>query len=139
MSKIVEDPDFASNIVFSDEATFQLNGTLNRHNCRYWAEQNPNWMREDKIQYPQKLNIWAGILNDQLIGPFFTEGNINAAKYEDMLRTQIVPRIMEVTGANFEHTWFQQDGAAAHYGRNVRQYLNTVFIDRWIGRRGHIE
>ena len=139
MARIVEDPNFASNIVFSDEATFQLNGTLNRHNCRYWAEQNPNWMWEDKTQYPQKLNVWAGILNDQLIGPFFIEGNLTAAKYEDMLRTQIVPRIIEVTGANFEHTWFQQDGAAAHYGRNVRQYLNNVFIDRWIGRRGDIE
>ncbi|KAJ8950547.1 hypothetical protein NQ318_015678 [Aromia moschata] len=27
--------DFPSNIAFSDEATFQLDGTLNRQNCRY--------------------------------------------------------------------------------------------------------
>lgn len=139
MFRIDENPNFASNVVFSDEATFQLNGNLNRHNCRYWAEENPFWMREDNTQYPQKLNVWAGILNNQLIGPFFIDGNLNAIQYENMLRMQIVPRIIEITGANFEHTWFQQDGAAPHYGRNVRQYLNVVFADRWIGRRGFIE
>ncbi|XP_014487594.1 PREDICTED: uncharacterized protein LOC106751251, partial [Dinoponera quadriceps] len=31
------------------------------------------------------------------------------------------------------------DGAAAHYARDVRAYLDTVFINRWIGRRGTIE
>lgn len=34
MRKVDEDPDFIQNIVFSDEATFMLNGNVNRHNCR---------------------------------------------------------------------------------------------------------
>lgn len=33
MARIVDNPDFHFNIVFSDEATFELNGTVNRHNC----------------------------------------------------------------------------------------------------------
>ncbi|CAB0036793.1 unnamed protein product, partial [Trichogramma brassicae] len=33
----------------------------------------------------------------------------------------------------------KQDGAAAHYGRNVRNFLDGEFFDRWIGRRGTIE
>jgi len=56
-----------------------------------------------------------------------------------MLRNEIVSRIMEITGQNFEHTYFQQDDAPPHYGRNVRNYLDVVFNDRWIGRRGYIE
>lgn len=139
MGRIVEDPFLPSNIAFTDEATFQLDGTLNRHNCRYWSDENPHWMREDKSQYPQKLNVWAGILNNRIIGPFFIDGNLNAQNYEAMLRELIVPAIREISGDNFEDIWYQQDGAAAHYGRNVRAYLDGVFVERWIGRRGTIE
>ena len=139
MGRIIADPNLPSNIAFSDEATFQLDGTLNRHNCRYWADANPHWVREDKSQYPQKLNVWAGILNNRVIGPFFIDGNLNAENYEAMLRNQIVPAIQEIVGENFENTWLQQDGAAPHYGRDVRNYLDEVFINRWIGRRGTIE
>lgn len=96
-------------------------------------------MLEVNTQYPEKLNVWAGVLRDQIIGPFFIDGNLNSAKYEDMLRNQIVPRIIEITGENFENIYFQQDGAGPHYGRNVRNYLDVVFNDRWIGRRGYIE
>ncbi|KAJ8962352.1 hypothetical protein NQ318_018334 [Aromia moschata] len=35
-------------IVFSDEATFTLN-------CRYWAEENPHWMRELLLSAHRKL------------------------------------------------------------------------------------
>lgn len=139
MARIVQNPNFPSNIVFSDEATFQLDSSVNRQNCRYWAVENPHWAREAKSQYPQKLNVWAGILNNRIIGPFFIDGNLNAEKYETMLRNQIVPAIREIAGEDFNNTWYQQDGAAAHYARNVRTYLDTVFINRWIGRRGAIE
>jgi len=56
-----------------------------------------------------------------------------------MLHNKIVFRIMIITGQNFEHTYFQQDGASPQYGRNVRNYLDVVFNDRWIGRRRYIE
>lgn len=35
--------------------------------------------------------------------------------------------------------FYQQDGTALHYGRQVREYLNKVFPERWIGKRGTIE
>jgi len=56
-----------------------------------------------------------------------------------MLRNQIVPAIRAIVDENIENTWFQQDGAAPYYGRNVRYYLNEVFVERWIGRKGPIE
>ncbi|KAL7286606.1 hypothetical protein TKK_0019105 [Trichogramma kaykai] len=139
MAFITQIPRFLKNIVFSDEATFQLNGNVNRQNCRYWSDVNPHWMVEGHTQYPQKLNVWAGIINDTIIGPFFIEGNLNATSYEHMLRTQIVPAIRALKGEEFEFTWFQQDGASPHYGVRVRNYLNDVFFERWIGRRGTIE
>lgn len=31
-------------ICFSDEATFELQGNVNRHNMRYWSDENPHWV-----------------------------------------------------------------------------------------------
>lgn len=132
------DPIFTSRIVFSDEATFMLNGEVNRHNCRYWSDTNPHWTLDLRTQYPEKLNVWAGIFNDRIIGPFFIEGNLNAEKYEALLRDQVYPAILAVAG-DINQVWYQQDGAPAHFGRFVRGYLDANFRERWIGRRGEIE
>ncbi|EFN83109.1 hypothetical protein EAI_07498, partial [Harpegnathos saltator] len=40
------DNTFLDNIIFSDEASFELNGTVHRQNCRYWNNENPHWMRD---------------------------------------------------------------------------------------------
>lgn len=139
MDKIATDGNFVNNICFSDEATFTLCGNVNRHNLRYWSDVNPHWMRENHTQTPQKLNVWSGIVGTQLIGPFFIEGNLTSDKYEILLRNEIVPTLRNLFGVNFNQLWFQQDGAPAHFGVNVRRYLDAIFPGRWIGRRGRIE
>ncbi|EZA49482.1 hypothetical protein X777_12276 [Ooceraea biroi] len=106
MERADAEPDFSNHVVFSDEATFQLNGYVNRHNCRFWSDTNPHWMLEFHTQYPEKVNVWVGILNDTLIGPFFIGRNLNAEIYENMLRNQIVPAIRAIVGADIENTWF---------------------------------
>ncbi|EFN82646.1 hypothetical protein EAI_11103, partial [Harpegnathos saltator] len=125
MEKIAKDPNYLSNVVFSDEATFQLNGH-NRHNC-FWSDTNPHWIEETHTQYLQKVNVSVGILNNILIGSLFIDGNLTAIKYENMLRNEIVLAIQAIMDDNFEYTWFQQDGAPPHYGRDVRNYLDAVF------------
>jgi len=70
---------WVNNIVFSDEATFELTGNVNRHNCWYWSDVNPHWKRDNHTQYPQKVNVWAGILNVRPVDPFFIEGNLTDA------------------------------------------------------------
>jgi transposase len=139
MQKHEENNKFFNQIVFTDEATFMLNGSLNRHNCRYWADQNPHWMRETHTQHPQKVNVWAGIIGNRLVGPFFIEGNLNVEMYLHMLQNEIVPAINNEVGPLLRNTWFQQDGAPPHFGLAVRNYLNNTFPNRWIGRRGPIE
>lgn len=138
MDEIDADLNFLYRIVFSDEATFQINGNINRHNFRYWSDVNPNWMRDNHTQ-PQKLNVWMGMVNNVLFGPFFILGNLTAATYEIMLRDQIIPAIRAVIGEDFENVCFQQDGAPPHFARDVRNFLNENFTERWIDRRGPIE
>ena len=38
-----------------------------------------------------------------------------------------------------QRLWFQQDGAPAHFVLDVREYLNNVFPNRWIGRGGPVQ
>lgn len=141
MDRKIRDPEFLKNICFSDESTFHLTGYVNRHNCRYWCEQNPHEHREAHTQRPKKSNVWAGILGNEVIGPFIIEGNLDGPKYILLLHNQIVPA-MRASAArqnmDWNDVWFQQDGAPAHYARLVRNYLDLVFPNRWIGRLGPI-
>jgi len=40
---IRNDPAFFYYVMFCDEAIFENSGQLNRHNCHYWADNNPRW------------------------------------------------------------------------------------------------
>ena len=41
--------------------------------------------------------------------------------------------------SHFSDLHFQQDGAPAHYAKDVRQWLDETFPGCWIGRRGPIK
>ncbi|KYQ60591.1 hypothetical protein ALC60_00351 [Trachymyrmex zeteki] len=41
-----------------------LTGNVNRHNFKYWNDENPHWMYKAHIQNQQKVNVWTGILNE---------------------------------------------------------------------------
>lgn len=139
MEMVDNNQNFLQNIVFTDEATFMLHGKVNHQNFRYWSDVNPHEMHENHTQYPQKLNVWAGILNNQIIGPFFIEGNLTAARYLEMLTDQIIPAVQAANNGQINELWFQQDGAPPHWGVNVRHYLDQTFPQRWIGRGGPTE
>lgn len=139
------DHNFVKRIFFSDEATFVLNGHVNRQNCRYWATENPRWMMEYRTQRPQKLNVWCGIVDGRILGPYFFDATLTGATYLDFLRDDLIPALTalypdpEEPDLPRNDLFFQQDGAPPHYAAAVRTYLDQVFANRWIGRRGVIE
>lgn len=145
LQRLNDDDGFLRNIVFSDEATFYLDGTVNRQNCRYWSPENPHWQMEAHSQFPQKLNVWAGIVGNRILGPFFFEGALTGERYLEFLRDELVPALAVLYPNDGDPDlpnntiWFQQDGAPPHFAVIVRQYLNQVFANQWIGRRGTIE
>jgi hypothetical protein len=129
-------PNLLVNICWTDESTFFLNGRMNHHNIRYYSRINPHWVSETKCQNSPKVNVWAGIFGDHLVGPFFIEGNITGDKYLDMLKNEVLPALARLPGG--QNAYWMQDGAPAHFKRNVRDYLNALFPNRWIGRSGPI-
>ena len=137
LNKLEEDSSLLDRIVWADEAIFKLNGHVNRHNCVYYATENPHAIITQELNSPG-ITVWAGVWVGGIIGPFFFhEGNVNASSYLEMLQKEVVPTIEEEM--DLEEIVYMHDGAPAHYARVVRHYLDETFPDRWIGRRGWID
>jgi len=81
-------PRFFYNVMFS-EATFKNNGELNRYNCHYWSDVNPHWYRQIDNQHRWSVNIWCGIVNGYLIGPYFFEDTVNGENILQLLRDEL--------------------------------------------------
>lgn len=120
-------------MLFSDEATFGNRGGVNRHNCHYYSDQNPHWQRSQEFQRQWSFNVWAGILGNNIIGPYFFEQNLNAENYFAFLQNNLPNLLRHIYNDLLNRMWFQQDGAPAHRSRNVTNYLNNRFPNRWIG------
>lgn len=132
LSRMEEDDGYLRRIAFSDEATFFLNGVVNRHNVRIWGSQPPGEVLECTTGSP-KVNVWCALLHDRIIGPFFfAEATITSAVYLDMLQQYAVPQLLQY----HPDVMFQQDSAPLHWGLEVRAYLDMTFPGRWIGRDG---
>ncbi|XP_054449778.1 uncharacterized protein LOC129087027 [Pteronotus mesoamericanus] len=133
LAKLREDENFPTKIWWSDEATFKLNGHINRHNCVYWNEVNPHVILEKDINLPG-VTVWAAISVMGIIGPVFFDGPVNQNNYLHVLQTELWPRVEHDFGV-----YFQQDGTPPHYALCVREWLDVHFEGRWIGRRGPLE
>lgn len=128
--------NFMKNIIFTDEANFTTNGVESSQNCRFWATENPKWVINTKRQYVSKVNVWCGIWNDQIIGPFFIP-RLNGEAFLNLLRDEIAPFLNDLPQDVRENLHYQLDGAPAH---NVgRVFLETNFPGRWIGHRSPVQ
>lgn len=134
------DMSFLSRIMFTDEATFTTNGVVSSQNSRYWAEHNPSWVINCKRQYSSKINVWCGILNNKIIGPFFYEGNLNSENFLHFLNNEFWDYLEDIPIILRQSMIFQLDGAPMHNARTVREWLDTKFPGKWIGRNSsHIK
>nr|CAI5851003.1 unnamed protein product [Callosobruchus analis] len=75
LEMLIREPGFMGSIIWSGEAQFKLNGTVNRHNCVYWCEENPHITIEKAVNLPG-VNAWCGLSSRGLIGPFRFEGTV---------------------------------------------------------------
>lgn len=134
--EINRDGNFLKRILFTDECTFFKHGAPNSQNCRYWTRENLHRYNSTKTQYPEKVNVWAGIIDTHVVGPFFIEGTINAERYCQLLEERIIPALnnLHLEGP----LWYQHDGAPAHFSLQTRNILDLHFPGRWIGRGGQI-
>ncbi|GFW34435.1 uncharacterized protein TNCV_500531 [Trichonephila clavipes] len=77
---------------------------------------------------------------DHLIGPFIPPDRLTSPRYLIFLE-QVLPELLDsahVTAATRTSMWFQQDGAPAHFSISVRNHLDAICGERWIGRGGPV-
>lgn len=125
--------NFPYHILWTDEATFTSNGVVSSQNCRWWAQENPNFIIECRDQYSFKTNVWCGMLNNQIIGPYFFRGNLNSDIFLQFLNTEILEVLDNMPLRTRRNLWYQCDGAPIHNSRAVRERLSAIFRGKVIG------
>jgi hypothetical protein len=66
----------------------------------HWSDENSHESIEFHAQNVEKLNVWSGIKNRQIIGPFFIEENLNEEKYRYLLEKRVWPIISQLVNTN---------------------------------------
>jgi len=100
--------------MFSDEANFNNQGQINRHNYHYWSNQNPYWHRQIRHQHQWSFNVWCGLVNGYVVGPHFFDGHLTANRYNNFLQNELPVLLENVDLHTRQRLWFQQDGAPAN-------------------------
>ena len=134
LTRLAGDHQYLNRFFFMDEATFHLSGHVHRHNVRIWWQDNPHVIREHERDSP-KLNVWACMFCDEIVGPFFfevEENTVRQTNFLHMLENFAYPLLR----TRQLGVIFQLDGAPAHWGLNVLAFLNARFRERWISRDG---
>lgn len=68
LAKCVVNTQFVANILFTDEAGFTGNGTVNSHSTHVCGDGSSHTTVAARHQYQLSINVWVGILGDQLLG-----------------------------------------------------------------------
>lgn len=100
-----------------------FNGTLISQYCRWWATENPNFVKESNEQYTFKINVWCGIFNDRLVGPFFFQEYLKADRYFYFLERRITLVWNNLPFKQQRGLYFHQDGASIHSTAEVKGWL----------------
>lgn len=100
---------------------------------RKHSDVNPHFTLPVK-SIQSSVTVWAAIVDDQLIGPYFFDRTVNGKLYLEMLMNFLVPE-MNRRGIDPKTIVFQQDGAPPHNPQPIRRFLNRTFRS-WIGRFG---
>ena len=126
ISASASDEHYLTSILFTDESTFHTSSHVNRHNMRFWAQENPHVLLPHQRDSP-KVNVWCGLTYNRVIGPyFFDEKTVCGETYLHMLETFVIPTL----GNDKTSLIFQQDGAPPHFLKrtwdSMKKRLSTL-------------
>ncbi|GFW94696.1 uncharacterized protein TNCV_4247361 [Trichonephila clavipes] len=129
LARLEVDPEWPWNILWTDEAHFHLDGSVNTHNCRIWETDNPHSTLRVPLHSP-KVTVWCGFSASFILGPYFFEElgaggpitcSITGHRYASLLRNKIIPDLQ--ARQCLSRIIFMQDGAPPHITRCVTDVL----------------
>ena len=139
VSSKLEQPSLEDDILFTDEAVFHLHRGTNHHNQNYWVKDNPHMCLETHHAFNPKIMVWCGIHNKTVVGPYFFDSRVDSNTYLQMLEQFVDQYLHFLPPEVRSRMYFQHDGATPHFAKITRDWLNTKFPGRWIGRGGPVE
>jgi len=74
------------NILFTDEAHFTRDGVNITNNSHLWDHDNPRGTVESNYQHRFSVNVWCGVIGDQLIGPYIFSLRLSGEIYANVLQ-----------------------------------------------------
>jgi hypothetical protein len=107
-------------VLFSDEASFSNNGGVNKHNCHYYAQNSPRWIREGQFQTVYSTNIWN--IGEQNYRTIFFRERLNGLVYLNFLQNILLILLEEIDLHRTQNMWLQQDGAPPHFHSFTRDF-----------------
>ncbi|GBM66169.1 hypothetical protein AVEN_68294-1 [Araneus ventricosus] len=129
------------NILWTVEAHFHLQCSVNTQNCSIWAREKP-FQTQPLPLNSQKVTVWCGFTAAFIVVPLIFEQigpsgpvtcAVNGARYEFLLRNQLIAAL-QLRGF-VDSTIFMQDGAPPHIATPVKELLNLhLGNDRIISR-----
>ncbi|KAJ8954712.1 hypothetical protein NQ318_011405 [Aromia moschata] len=138
LEKCNNQPNFLRYVLFTDEAGFTKTGVFNMHNTHVWCDENPHAYRNFRDQRNFSVNVWCGIVGDVLLGPHILPDRLTGNGYLNFLQHVLPNLLEEVPLGILRQMWYFHDGAPPHFARQVRDFLNVEYPNRWIGRNGPI-
>ena len=64
-------------VLFTNEASFTKEGIINSHNSHVWNFENSRTTHAFHHQHKFTINVWAGIVHDDLIGPYLLPNRLD--------------------------------------------------------------
>lgn len=59
------------------------------HNTRWWSTTNPHIIAKTHFQETWSVNIWAGIIGNEIVEPRLFPNTLNGADYLNFLREDL--------------------------------------------------
>ncbi|KAA6369017.1 MAG: putative transposable element tc3 transposase, partial [Streblomastix strix] len=75
---------FKRRLIFTDECSFQLGGTVNTYNCYYHSLENPHYTAD--VPHKQgSLMVFCGVCAECVFGPYFIHDNVDQNVYQSII------------------------------------------------------
>jgi len=91
LHKLERNSYFLERVLFTDESSFSNIGMVNRQNLCIWALKNPHAMVERVNQGRFAINVWTGIVGNNIIGPVYLLLRLNSRNYLVFLQRNLLP------------------------------------------------
>ncbi|GFU53973.1 uncharacterized protein TNCV_3442571 [Trichonephila clavipes] len=93
LQQTAENQTFPADVLFTDEATFTRSGMFNMHNSHLWAHVNPHGTITPTNQERFSVNVWTGIVHNNLVGPYILPSRLTDRTYNIFLQ-EVFPELL---------------------------------------------